>query len=190
MNKLIQQEISDHIELVSNLSSIIDDISQAASLIVNSLNEGGKLLLFGNGGSAADAQHIATEIVCRYKRNRKALPAIALTTDTSALTAISNDFSYNNVFSRQVEALCNKNDVLIGISTSGNSQNVILGLNAAKKNGAKTIALTGLNSKKMENICDTIINVPSSDTARIQEIHILIGHCICQIIDEKSLEKL
>ena len=159
------------------------EINSAVQLIINSIQNGNKLIIFGNGGSAADAQHIAAELVGRYKVERKGLPAIALTTDTSALTAISNDYGYDRVFKRQVEALAHKEDVVIGISTSGTSSNVINGLKTAKELGCKIIGFSGHDGGKMNNLCDVNLVVPSGDTPRIQEMHIVIAHTLCHLID-------
>ena len=184
MKNIIINEFNEHIKTVnSSINTLSDSIEKAAKLCIDSLNSDGKILLFGNGGSAADAQHIAAEFVGRYKTERKALSAIALTTDTSALTAIGNDYGYDVVFERQVEALANINDVIIGISTGGTSINVIKGITAAKKIGCKTIGLSGRDGGEFNNICSLNIIVPASETARIQEMHILIGHTICQLID-------
>ncbi len=185
MKTKILSELNAHketIELV--ISSLQNDIEQACLLAVNTINSGSKILLFGNGGSAADAQHIAAELSGRYKMERRGLPAIALTTDTSALTAIGNDYGYNRIFNRQVEALANKGDLLIGISTSGNSENVLQAFNKGKEIGCKIIGLTGKDGGKFSDKCDLNIVVPSDDTARIQEMHILIGHIICQAIED------
>ena len=143
-----------------------------------------KGLICGNGGSAADAQHFAAELTGRYKTERRGLPGIALTTDTSALTAIGNDYGYDRVFDRQTEALANKGDLLIGISTSGNSKNIISALKLAKEMGCKTIGLTGRDGGAMNDVCDINLVVPSDNTPRIQEMHILFIHTICQIIDD------
>jgi D-sedoheptulose 7-phosphate isomerase len=156
----------------------------ACVLITDTLAHGNKVLLCGNGGSAADAQHIAAELTGRYKSERRGLPAIALTTDTSALTAIGNDYGYKRVFDRQVEALANKGDLLIGISTSGNSKNVNNALKVAKELGCRTIGLSGRDGGGMNNTCDVNVIVPSDDTPRIQEMHILIGHIMCQAVDD------
>ena len=137
----------------------------------------------GNGGSAADSQHIAAEIVGRYKRERRGMPAIALTTDTSILTSVGNDYGFNHIFSRQVEALCSEGDTVIGISTSGNSANVVAAIEAAKQTGAFTIGMTGANGGKLGELCDLTFAAPSTDTPRIQEAHILVGHILCDIID-------
>ena len=185
MKTTIEKEISEHLKVAMTMSSLIDRVEIAAQLCIDALQEGGKLLIFGNGGSAADAQHIAAELVGRYKINRKGMPAIALTTDTSTITAISNDFGYEYVFERQVEALANKGDVLIGISTSGGSSNVINGLKMASKIGCRSIGFSGSDGGEMNQICDTNLVVPSEDTPRIQEMHIVIGHIICHLIEQE-----
>jgi D-sedoheptulose 7-phosphate isomerase len=159
-------------------------IHEVAVACIHALESGGKIILFGNGGSAADAQHIAAELVGRYLRNRRALGAIALTTNTSCLTAIGNDYSYEEVFSRQIEAIGNRADLAIGISTSGNSQNVLRALLAAKKKGLTTVGLTGGNGGKLRNEIDYCLCVPSEQTPRIQEAHIALGHILCEIIEE------
>jgi D-sedoheptulose 7-phosphate isomerase len=153
------------------------------------LKKKGKILLAGNGGSAGDAQHIAAEFIGRFKTERRALPAIALTTDTSILTAVGNDYGYEEIFSRQVEGLCLSEDCFIGISTSGNSPNIIKAFSKAKEIGALTIGITGGTGgkmKKIKELCDHIFIVPSNDTARIQEMHIFAGHAICELIDKKT----
>ena len=183
MKTIIEKEIAEHLKVAMTMSSLIDRVEIAAQLCIDALQEGGKLLIFGNGGSAADAQHIAAELVGRYKIDRKGIPAIALTTDTSTITAISNDFGYEYVFERQVEALANKGDVLIGISTSGRSSNVINGLKMASKIGCKSIGFSGSDGGKMNQVCDINLVVPSEDTPRIQEMHIVIGHIICHLIE-------
>jgi D-sedoheptulose 7-phosphate isomerase len=153
-------------------------------LIARALKNGKKVVLFGNGGSAADAQHIACELAGRFKLERRGLPAIALTTNTSTITAIANDYGYDKVFSRQVEAIVDKGDIVIGISTSGKSPNVIEGVKAAKEHGAITVGLTGAEGGRLEKVVDICIKVPSDDTPRIQETHITIGHIICQLVEE------
>jgi D-sedoheptulose 7-phosphate isomerase len=185
IKNLIQHEFDEHISAVNSLGAIKESLADAAQLCIQSLKAGGKILIVGNGGSAADAQHIAAELIGRFKVQRKGLPAIALTTDSSALTAIANDFGYNCIFDRQVEALAREEDILIGISTSGNSDNVINALKVASKLSCKTIGLTGQGGGLMNKICDVIIDVPSLDTPRIQELHIIIGHTICHLIDQE-----
>ncbi len=163
--------------------TLSEDIEKAIIAIRSSLDNGGKLLLMGNGGSAGDAQHIAAEFIGRYKKERPALPAIALTVDTSALTAIGNDYGYDFVFERQVDGLAQKGDIVLGFSTSGNSENVVRALKKAKEKGAKTIALLGKSGGKAKDEAEIAIVVPSNDTARIQEAHITIGHIICEILE-------
>ncbi|MDC0492615.1 D-sedoheptulose 7-phosphate isomerase [Candidatus Pseudothioglobus singularis] len=184
MKSIIQSEFIEHLKTSRDtMEAITEKIDQAASTCIDCLKKDNKVLICGNGGSAADAQHIAAEIVGRYKTDRKGLPAIALTTDTSAITAISNDFGYLNVFDRQIEALARESDVLIGISTGGSSENVINGIKRANQMKCKTIGLSGKDGGMLNSLCDLNIVVPSEDTARIQEMHILIGHIICQLID-------
>ena len=161
----------------------LDAIMQVCHALRDCLNTNGKILLFGNGGSAADAQHIAAEFVCRFSRDRDPLPAIALTTDSSALTAIANDYGFERVFARQVEALCQPGDAVIAISTSGRSPNVIAGIDAARARGARTIGLTGGGGGSMVAAVDIPIVIPTDVTARIQECHITIGHLICEVVE-------
>ena len=185
MKSIIELEFSEHLKTAqATLEYIAEPLETAAKLCINSLQNGGKILIFGNGGSAADAQHIAAELVGRYKAERKGLPAIALTTDTSALTSIGNDYGYKHVFDRQVEALANKGDVVIGISTGGSSGNVINGLQTAKDLGCKLIGFSGRDGGEMNDLCDVNLVVPAEDTPRIQEMHIVIGHTICHLIDQ------
>ena len=155
------------------------DICEAA------VNAGNKLVFFGNGGSAADAQHLATELTCRYKVNRRALPAIAFTTDTSLLTAAANDFGYETVFARHVEALCKPGDVAMGITTSGQSPNVMLALGAARDMGVVPVAMSGKDGGKLVGLADPLLIVPSETTARIQEMHIMLGQMLCDVIERK-----
>jgi len=185
MNDIILNEFNEHIKTSNLLYSLTNAVASSAQICIECLKSGGKILIFGNGGSAADAQHIAAELVGRYKVDRKGLPAIALTTDSSAITSISNDFGFNNVFNRQVEAFANKNDVAIGISTSGHSENVVSALKLASKLKCKTIGLSGKYDEILTKVCDVTIAVPSDNTPRIQEMHILIGHTICHLIDQK-----
>ena len=164
--------------------TLADKILEAITMARASYAKGGKLLLMGNGGSAADAQHIAAEFIGRYKKERRPVAAIALTVDSSILTCVGNDYGYDAVFSRQVEGLAKKEDVVIAISTSGNSENVIQGVDKAREIGAKTIGLLGNQGGKLKDKVDLAIVVPSTNTARIQEAHITIGHIICEILDE------
>jgi D-sedoheptulose 7-phosphate isomerase len=184
MKKIIENEFNEHLKAANSIYSLTDDVAASAQLCIDCLKNNGKILLFGNGGSAADAQHIAAEIVGRYKEKRKALPAIALTTDSSALTAIGNDFGFLQIYTRQVEALANKGDILIAISTGGASDNVNNALKLAKKIGCKSIGFSGRDGGEFNKNCDINIVVPAEDTPRIQEMHILIGHTICHLIDK------
>jgi D-sedoheptulose 7-phosphate isomerase len=182
---IIHNEFNEHlITTKATMNSITSDIEASAIECIKSLNKGGKIFLFGNGGSAADAQHIAAELVSRYKTERRGLGAIALTTDTSILTAIGNDYGFDKIFARQIEALANEGDVAIGISTGGTSINVIKGLKLAKKMNCKVIGFSGRSGGEFNNICDINIVIPSNDTPRIQEMHILIGHIICDLIEQ------
>ena len=165
------------------LATLVPTIEQVARLLVEALTQGKKILLFGNGGSAADSQHIAAELVGRFKVKRRALPAIALTTDTSSLTALGNDFGYETVFERQIEALGQSGDVAIGISTSGCSPNVLAAVKAARKMGLKTVALTGKGGGPLAGLVDIDIIIPSDITQHIQESHITVGHILCEIIE-------
>ena len=186
MKQTIKREFQTHLETIQAvIGSMEADLEKASALAVEVLKRGNKVLLCGNGGSAADAQHIAAELTGRYKTERRGLPGIALTTDTSALTAISNDYGYDRVFDRQVEALANEGDLLIGISTSGNSDNIISALTLAKELGCATVGFSGRDGGAMNELCDVNLVIPSHDTPRIQEMHILLGHTICQIIDDK-----
>lgn len=181
----INQFFADHITVIEQLRTASqEDICSFAAACQTALTGGGKILFLGNGGSAADAQHLAAEFVGRFVKERRALPALALTTDTSILTAVSNDYGYDRVFARQVEALANPGDVVVGITTSGNSPNVVEALTAARQQGAVTVGLTGEGGGKIAGQCDICIKVPSRHTARIQEAHILIGHIVCAAIDE------
>jgi len=163
----------------------ITKIKEIAELIIDCLKKNGKVILFGNGGSAADSQHIAAELVGRFKKDRTALAALALTTNTSVLTSLGNDYGYEVIFSKQIEALGQKNDVCIGISTSGKAKNVALGLKQANKMGIKTVALTGGDGGEIAKLADTSLIVPSSVTARVQEAHITIGHIICELVEQQ-----
>jgi D-sedoheptulose 7-phosphate isomerase len=169
--------------------TLSEKILHAAHTIRDSLSAGGKLLLMGNGGSAADSQHIAAELIGRFKKERKAIPALALTVDSSSLTALGNDYGFESIFSRQVEALANPNDAIIGISTSGNSKNIIRALNLAREIGTKTIGFMGNDGGAMKDCVDIGIIVPSNDTARIQEVHITIGHIICEIVEQDLIRE-
>jgi len=168
---------------------LINSINKACEQIIYCYNNKGKLLLCGNGGSAADAQHIAAELSGRFYYDRLPLAAEAIHVNTSYITSVANDYSFDKVYSRYVKAFANPGDIVIGISTSGNSINIVNALNQAKKNKALTIALTGKTGGKLKNIADILINVPSEDTPRIQESHILIGHIICEIVENTLFPK-
>jgi D-sedoheptulose 7-phosphate isomerase len=182
---MVIEELKDHQNTIQQvIDTLIPDIEKACVLITETIKAGKKVLLAGNGGSAADAQHIAAELSGRFVKDRKALPGIALTTDTSALTAISNDYGYNHVFSRQLEALAQVGDLFIGISTSGNSEGILNAFRSAKSIGCRTLGFSGRDGGKMNSLCDLNIVVPSASTARIQEMHILIGHILCKAVDD------
>ena len=186
----IDRSLGQHVEVFSLLrSTLTNRIEECAAILKETLANGGKILICGNGGSAADAQHIAAEFVGRYETERKALPAIALTTDTSALTALANDYSFGRIFARQVEALARQGDCLIAISTSGESENVINAVMSARNVGCKVIGMTGAKGKKLASLSDTCLMIPSERTARIQEAHITVAHIWCELIDETYAEK-
>ena len=182
------EESADLMEEMASVSS--PWVAETAAIIARSLARGGKLLTCGNGGSAADAQHIAAELAVRFKQERKALPAIALTTNPSILTAVSNDLGYDQVFARQIEALGSKGDVLLALSTSGASPNVRVAVERAKQIGMQTIGFTGKKGKDMVELCDRCVVVPSTVTARIQEAHIVVGHAICELVELWSMAEL
>ena len=182
----IESSIDGIIQLKSNLSE--DKIQTIIKKIINCFDKNGKLIFCGNGGSASDSQHLAAEFIGRYKLDRKPLPAIALNTDTSVLTALSNDLGYAKVFERQIEALANQNDILFAISTSGKSINVINAVNAAKKLKVFTICFTGAKNNKLSDLTDISINVPAEQVNHIQEMHIMVGHFICELV-EKHYQK-
>ena len=167
------------------LKTHVEAIGQIANAMINAYMHGNKVLWFGNGGSAADAQHLACELVSRFYLERKALASIALTTNTSELTAIANDYDFNRIFARQVEALVNSGDVVIGITTSGNSPNVIEGINEAKRLGAITVGFTGATGGELKKHVDYLLAIPSEETPHIQEAHIMVGHIICYIIEKE-----
>jgi D-sedoheptulose 7-phosphate isomerase len=182
----VLDSIEDHLNVIEELRGLAPEIERAAREIGLRLRDGGTVFFMGNGGSAADSQHLAAELVGRFKIERSALPAVALTTDTSILTAVGNDYGFEQVFARQVEALCGEQDVVVGLSTSGNSPNVLLALEAAGSLGVYRIGLTGRGGGKMAERCDQCIAVASTDTARIQEAHILIGHVFCDLIETST----
>jgi D-sedoheptulose 7-phosphate isomerase len=185
--KIIHDLVQESLNVISNSLADSSKIINVANEISSRISSGNKVIIFGNGGSAADAQHIAGELVGRFLKNRKSYPALALTTDTSIITAIANDFSYDEIFSRQCESLVNKGDVAIGISTSGNSKNVIEGLITSKELGAFTVGLLGAKGR-IKDLVDIAISVNSESTPRIQETHRIIYHIICQMVEDKLEE--
>jgi D-sedoheptulose 7-phosphate isomerase len=180
------QRIRESTELLAQLQApeAVTAIADVARAVGDSYRAGGKLLLFGNGGSAADAQHIAAEFVGRFQRERPAMPALALTTNTSALTALANDYAYQVVFSRQVEAFGAAGDVAVGISTSGNSLNVIEGVRAARRAGLVTVGLTGRSGNALADEVDHCLRAPSDETPRVQEAHVLMAHVLCELVED------
>lgn len=184
--QFLAEQFADHEKTVAATKTMVADaFAQLADACTVALESGNKIIFFGNGGSAADAQHLAAELVVRYRLNGRALAALALTTDTSILTACSNDFSYDDIFARQIEALLRPGDVVIGISTSGNSPNVLKALEAARDQGGIAAGLSGRDGGKMTGLCDPLIVIPSNVTARIQEMHILIGHALCDVLEQR-----
>lgn len=179
-------EAAEHMAVARDTFKTLPDIfGQWLDVCENAIRQDGKILFFGNGGSAADAQHLATELTVRFSKDRPAIAAIALTTDTSALTAIGNDFGFDRLFSRQIEALGREGDVAIGISTSGNSANVLEALKAARQKGLVTVGLSGRGGGKMHDVCDILIVIPSDVTARIQEMHITLGQMLCGALEQR-----
>lgn len=192
MLNIIKSQIASSVQVKQELlnnESILQQIADAAQLVIDTYQQKGKTLLAGNGGSAADAQHIAAEFVGRYYFDRPSIPSIALSTDTSIITAIGNDYGYDELFARQVQGYGTAGDVFIGISTSGNSPNILKALYVCKETGIKSIILTGQSGGKMDGVADICIKVPSADTPRIQESHILIGHMICYLVEQALFSK-
>jgi D-sedoheptulose 7-phosphate isomerase len=186
-NSLLTNSLREHLATIQQLlESLLPDIEQSGRLICDALTNGNKILVCGNGGSAADAQHIAAELIGYYESQRRSWPAIALTTDTSALTAVSNDLGFEHVFARQVAGLAQAGDVLIAISTSGKSKNVLRALEQAKESGCQTIGLCGASTETFQLLCDVVVAVPAARTSRIQEAHITIGHLWCELVDQIS----
>lgn len=181
---LFKTHLSEHQDAIAQLSAMQDQIAPLADAWLTALKNGKKIIFFGNGGSAADAQHLAAELVVRYRINRAALAGIALTTDTSILTAHSNDFGFETVFARQIEALAQPGDVALGISTSGTSKNILLGLQTANQRGCVTIAFTGAKGADCATEAKLSFKAPSTITARVQECHLLIGHLLCDVVEQ------
>jgi D-sedoheptulose 7-phosphate isomerase len=186
---VFERAISDHIEVIQTILSQQGILERIAEEMTRAVFAGNKVLWCGNGGSAADSQHMAAELMGRFRRERRGLASIALTTDTSILTAIGNDYGYERVFARQVEALCAKGDVVVGLSTSGNSKNVCAALETAQQLGAFTVALTGAGGGALASIADIALEIASKDTARIQEGHILCGHMLCDWVEQAVCER-
>jgi len=184
---MIQSSIDIKLAILED-QCILEQILESAILMENSINVGGKILFAGNGGSAADAQHLAAELVSRFEIERGALPGLALTTDTSIITAIGNDYGFENIFQRQLEAIAKAQDIFVGITTSGKSKNILAGFKQAKSMGLHTIALCGMGGEEIDDLVDIAIRVPSSSTPRIQEAHILIGHILCAIIERSHVK--
>lgn len=184
IHDIIQASIDTKQKVLAD-TTLLEKVANATDAIANAFKNGNKVLFCGNGGSAADAQHLAAEFSGRFYTDRKALPSEALHCNTSYLTAVANDYSYDVVYSRMINGIGNPGDVLIGLSTSGNSVNIINAIEEARKIGMITVCFTGESGGKMSGICDYLINVPSRDTPRIQESHIMIGHIVCQLVEEK-----
>lgn len=184
-SKIFEAALAEHIGIVQALSNQQHVLDQIASEMLLAVRMGGKILWCGNGGSAADAQHLNGQLVVRFRADRAGIPSIALSTDTSILTAASNNYGYEHIFQRQVETLARKGDVVVAISTSGNSRNVYLALEAARKVGAVTVAFTGRGGGQIAKAADFLFEVPSADTPRIQEAHILAGHILCEILEKE-----
>lgn len=185
MRERIKEILLESIQIKEELlKNSVGQIKEIADIIIDCLKKDGKVILFGNGGSASDCQHIAAEFIGRFKKDRSALPALALTVNTSVITSLANDYGYEIIFAKQIEALGKKEDVAIGISTSGKAKNVSLGIKQAKKMGLKTIALTGGDGGEIAKLADTSLVIPSSITARIQEAHITIGHIVCELMEQ------
>ena len=185
LNPIIAERFTDHLDVFGKTMEQMDVIQLMAERCKEALKSGNKVLFCGNGGSAADAQHLAAELIGRFQKERRSLASVALTTDTSILTAVANDYGYDEVFARQVEGLGRSGDVLIGISTSGNSANVVKAALKARDTGMHTIAFTGEGGGKLKDICDITFAVPSKVTARIQEMHIMVVHIICELVEEE-----
>ena len=186
--KRIEDSFEDSIRVISESKNLIPSIQKSVNMIVDCFSHGGKIITIGNGGSAADSQHLAAELIGRFKLKRKSLPAISLTTDTSIITALGNDYGFEVIFSRQCESLVQKNDVVIIFSTSGKSKNIIKAVNVSKNKGAKIIAFIGENINPLKKNSDIILNVPSKSTSHIQEVHRILMHIICELVEEKFIE--
>jgi D-sedoheptulose 7-phosphate isomerase len=189
MKKIIEEKFLESAKIIQESLELSESIEKCVNLISTSLKNGKKICIFGNGGSAADAQHIASELIGRYKMERSSIPAISFTTDTSILTSLSNDYSFETIFSRQCESLVNEKDIVIAISTSGNSKNVINGVIAAKKKNALVIGFLGNDGGELKNIVDIPLVVKTKSTGRIQEVHRVIYHIICELVEKNLVER-
>lgn len=186
LDAFFQAEFDEHVEaFAATRDVVVEPFTRLVEVCLTACRNGNKIVLFGNGGSAADAQHIATELIVRYEVDGAPITAIALTTDTSVLTAVANDYSFEDLFARQVEGLCREGDVAIGISTSGQSENVIRALDMAKKIGASAVGLAGRDGGRMKGLADPLVIVPATDTGRIQEMHIMLGHMLCGALERE-----
>jgi len=186
MKEMVIRELEESARIKKLVAKeLAEEIVKASQWVIECFKTGGKILLFGNGGSAADAQHIATELVCRFQKERKPLPALALSTNSSLVTAQANDLGFETIFARQIEAWAKKGDIAIAISTSGNSPNILEGIKKAKEKGIKTIGFIGKGGGKLKELVDLPLTVPSDDVPRIQEVHITIGHIICHLVEEE-----
>jgi len=188
MTNLFTERLQEHQQMMQALAEQSDLFDQIAAKTVESIKAGGKICFMGNGGSAADSQHLAAELVGRFQMNRPGMASIAFTTDTSILTAVANDYGYDAIFARQVEGLCRPEDVVVGLSTSGNSPNVVKGIEKAREMGVFTVGLTGGTGGKLMEAADLCLVVPESKAARIQEAHIFIGHSLCEVIELEASE--
>ncbi len=187
IEKIIKESLDNHLEVLDFLQAHQDSIKDIAALFISSLRNSGKIIFMGNGGSASDANHLAAELVGRFKKNRKPFASISLSSNISLITAIGNDLGFEEIFSRQLEALAKPEDVIVAISTSGESLNVINAVKKAKNLGLKSVGFLGRDGGKLKNIVDLSLVIPTKDTPRIQEMHILVGHIICEIIEEELL---
>lgn len=187
---LIKQYLEDSLKVAENQTHLKKVINEISIEFIKCIEDGGKLIFMGNGGSASDSQHLAAELIGRFQFDREALPAISLSSNTSVITALGNDFGFENIFQKQIEALANKKDIVIGLSTSGNSENIIRALKFSKDNGIKTIGFTGSNPSKLQEFCDYIIQAPSTTPALIQQCHITVGQLLCLVVENYFFKKL
>lgn len=193
LERMIIKELEENIDTIKSSRDLTDIIAKASKIIIDCYENGGKVILMGNGGSAADAQHMAAELVGKFKLERTSLPAIALTTNTSILTALANDYGYDIIFSRQLEAFLKDKDIIITITTSGNSPNILRAIEIAKSRNVKVIGMTGRNGGKLRDLLgkeDILINIPSDNVPRIQEAHVVIGHIICGLVERNLFDKI